>query len=109
MGEREGHTKAIALIKEYLSGKRSIGLPTASSTGVVMGECITAAVAEGKVAQVETPRFFEIVEVLKRELCLSGNMKDVVEQAAEALGLSTKGKNLHSIAEECAQQVGIRF
>ena len=33
----------------------------------------------------------------------------MVEQAAEALGLDTKEKNLYSIAEECAQKLGIRF
>jgi len=88
---------------------RSVGTLATSPAGLVMGERIPASVAEGKAAQGEPPRFFEVVEVLKRELCLSGTMKDVVEQAAEALGLDTKEKNLYSIAEECAQKLGIRF
>lgn len=108
--ERERHTKAIELIQEYLSGARSIGVtPLASAVGVVVGECVTsgkAAVAKGKTPEGETP-LFEIVDVLKRELRLSGTMKEVIDQAAESLGLSSKGKNLHDLAKECAQQLGI--
>jgi len=105
--EREGHTKAISLIKEYLSGKRSVGevhRPAVMAAGVVVGEPIeSTAVAT---AAGEMP-FFEVVEVLKRELHLSGTMKEVVEQAAEALGIKTKGNTLNDLASECARQMGV--
>jgi len=105
--QREGHAKAIQLINEYLSGARSIGLKPA--IGVVMGECVApgeAINAKSKAGDGEKP-LFEIVDALKRELALCGTMKEVVEQAAEALGVSVKGKPLSVLATECAQQVGV--
>lgn len=49
----------------------------------------------------------EQVEFLKRQLGLSGNMKDVVHQAAEQLGIDPAGKPLKALAAMCMQGVGV--
>lgn len=104
--QREGHTKAIELINEYLSGARSIGTKT---VGVVMGEYVTGeSVTPAKSVTPGTARpLIELVEAFKRELSLSGTVKEVVEQAADALSVSAKGKPLQQLAMECAQQLGV--
>jgi len=109
--QREGHTTAIRLIQEYLSGARAMGAPcavAAPAVAVVVGESVgpgTAATVSGKVAEGKAP-LCQIVEVLKRELQLSGNMKEVVEQAAEMIGLDSKGTRLHDLAMQCAHELG---
>ena len=91
------------MINEYLSGARSIGVKAAEpSAGVVMGQPI----APESEASGQRP-LFRIVEALKRELQLSGTTKEVVERAAEELGVSIKGKVIFSLAEECAQVLGV--
>ena len=101
--ERERHTDAVALLHQYLSGARAIGAATAAPVvGVAMGEPI----ASPEVAGGGRP-LVEIVEGLKRELALSGTVKEVVEQAAAQLGVSVKGKTLSALAAGCAQQLGI--
>ena len=85
----------------------------APAVAVVVGESVgpvtrarhAADAANGKVAEGRAP-LFQIVEVLKRELQLSGNMKEVVEQAAEMIGLDSKGKSLHDLATQCARELG---
>ena len=48
----------------------------------------------------------EQVEFLKRELGLSGNMANVVHQAAEQLGIDPAGKPLLEVAAMCMQVAG---
>ena len=48
----------------------------------------------------------EQVDFLKRELGLSGNMANVVHQAAEQLGIDPAGKPLLEVAAMCMQVVG---
>ena len=38
---------------------------------------------------------------------LSGNLAEVVHQAAEMLGLEAKGKSLVDLAAECGRHVGV--
>ena len=47
------------------------------------------------------------VEILKRELGLSGNVCDVIRQAAEQLGVATEGKSLSVIATACMEALGL--
>ena len=47
------------------------------------------------------PPLVEIVEMLKTQLELSGNIAEVVAAACEALGVSTEGKSLSAQAQEC--------
>ena len=46
------------------------------------------------------------VEVLKRELGLEGNVKAVIEQAAEQLGMSAEGKPLSELGNACMEALG---
>ena len=48
----------------------------------------------------------EQVEVLKSQLGLSGNMHDVIHQAAAQLGVDPGSKPLTEIAKECMQAFG---
>ena len=48
----------------------------------------------------------EQVDFLKRELGLSGNMANVVHQAAEQLGIDPAGKPLLEVAAMCMQAAG---
>jgi len=120
--EREGHRKAIALINDYLSGKRPIGeggKPRASGKAavaattatpldppniVVMGEVLVGTPVVGTVAgssRGELPTLMEMVSKLKVELGIDGSVADVVAKACEELGVSAKGKSLVEQAGEC--------
>ena len=44
---------------------------------------------------------FEMVNALKRELGIEGNISEVVGRACTELGVSTEGKNLTEQATEC--------
>ena len=48
----------------------------------------------------------EQVAILKQQLGLEGNVKDVIDQAAEQVGVSTKGQSLPAIATACLSQLG---
>ena len=50
--------------------------------------------------------FVEKVELLKVELGLRGNMKDVVEQAAVQLGVQSAGQPLTAVAAMCVNAIG---
>lgn len=55
------------------------------------------------------PRLSTLVEkceVLGRELGLSGTLKEVVEKAAEQLGVEAGGRPLAAVAESCVQALG---
>ena len=48
----------------------------------------------------------EQVQVFKRELGLEGNVKDVIDQAAEQLGVSAQGKPLSELSNMCMEALG---
>ena len=47
----------------------------------------------------------ECVEVIKQQLKLSGNMTEVLQQAAEQMGINPAGKPLKVLADMCMQQL----
>jgi len=49
----------------------------------------------------------EQVELLKRELGLSGTIAEVVHQAATRLGVNNDGKPLTETASACLQALGL--
>jgi ankyrin repeat protein len=76
-----------------------------SSTQVVTGTRVVD--AQPPVDETSRRPLFEIVNGLKRELGLSGNMHKVVHQAAEMLGLEAKGKSLVELGAECGRHCGV--
>jgi len=128
--QREGHTKTVELIKEYLSGARcrvsdadararqlAAAQPTAQSVPVVqsvpvaqpalnvpMGMPVEAAVpaASSSSATTPMPPLNQACEEFKRELGVGGaNFAEVVDAACEMLGISTKGLSLMEKAQKC--------
>merc|ERR1712216_691316 len=93
-------------LNEYLSGRRAVGGnkgkpagapgPAAHAVGVVVAEAV---VAQGKA--VGAPPLAEMVDLIKRELGLGGNMKEVIASACKQLGVDATGKNLHEQGHEC--------
>ena len=47
----------------------------------------------------------EKCELLSRELWLSGTFKEIIQSAAEQLGVETAGRPLMAIAESCVVQL----
>lgn len=89
--EREGHSKAIELIKEYLSGSRPVGesMPAVAQS-VALGTPVVG------VESLRTPPLHEIVMHLRDELGLLPDlsMAEVVDRAMAELGLNV-GKEEH--------------
>ena len=52
-------------------------------------------------------KLIDMVEVLKTELDLKGNMRDVVNEAANLLGVASEDKSLGKIAADCMCELGI--
>lgn len=70
----------------------------ATSAPVVMGTVMGTAVGA---ASASAPPLVEMVNALKRELGIEGNVSEVVARACRELGVSTEGKNLTEQATEC--------
>ena len=85
--QREGHSKAIQLIEDYLSGKRPIGTRPAAAEFAAVG---TPLVAEAVVVNGEAapPPLHEIVARLRMELGLPEMpMAQVIDHASSELGI----------------------
>jgi len=48
----------------------------------------------------------DVVAVLKEELGLSGNLKEVIEQAAFQLNIDSAGKPLPEVGQACMRMLG---
>ena len=76
--------------------------------GGVQPVAIEPAVVEAVlVAQAATPNLGEMCAVFKEQLGASGNMKEVVEQAADALGVEAGGRPLTEVAADCYGKLGL--
>ena len=104
--QREGHEKAIRLINEYLAGARSMGeKPAAPVAHAALVEsptgADTAASAIPVGVAVTKPPMVDMVELIKRELGLSGEMHEVIATACEQLHVSPQGKSMLDQGYEC--------
>mmetsp|Transcript_39458 Transcript_39458/g.104133 ORF Transcript_39458/g.104133 Transcript_39458/m.104133 type:complete len:1309 (+) Transcript_39458:69-3995(+) len=100
----------------YVAGGGGGGKDAVPKAPVVMGVVIGAqacdavaseAVAVSFTAKAQAPMtLMEQVTILKRELGLQGNVKDVLEQAAAQLSVSAEGKPLAALAAACMNALG---
>ena len=78
----------------------SQGLPMAQpAVPTLQGVPMAQAVAE--------PSLSASVDILRRELGVSGNMSEVVNTAADMLGVDPKGRSLPEIAMLCVTALGV--
>ena len=86
-----------------------MGMPVGEAMGSIAKAVAVepAASPVGVVGEVKAPMpLIEQVEVFKRELGLEGNVKAVIEQAAEQLGVPAKGRSLSELAAACMEVLG---
>jgi len=83
-----------------------LGGSSSSAPPVVMGTVVApeAVPFEGRGKAPMT--LIEQVEVLKRELGVEGNVKAVIDQAVEQLGVSAEGKSLSALGAACMEALG---
>ena len=82
------------------------GGSSSSEPVVVMGVVVEGVAAMG-IGEGKAPTtLIEMVAVLKRELGLEGNVKEVIDQAIEQLGVSAQGVSLMEQAVSCMKVLG---
>jgi len=88
-------------------GKRAVGAEgVAVVIGSVVGSSMCASIGSSSIEGAavkgeEVPPLIEIVELMKRELGLTGNVSEVVREGCAQLGVSAEGKTLIEQAKEC--------
>ena len=95
-----GHHKIAEMLEKAMAGGGNVGAPVYVAEAVVMGQAVDEASATAGAAD-QLPTLVEMVNKIKFELGIDGNVAEVVSKACAELGVSTKGNSLIEQAGEC--------